>query len=75
VSLNSLRQDFRGANTLTRISAKIIPSEQELFHGRPNISQIPPTRIEELLGRDRIQVSEFDAEVRQGYSGKRNGSW
>lgn len=53
------------------VPAKIIPSVQELFQDRVNISQIRQARIEDLLGRDSVEVSEFDAEVRQAYAGKR----
>jgi FlaA1/EpsC-like NDP-sugar epimerase len=53
------------------VPAKIIPSVQELFQNRVNISQIRQVRIEDLLGRDSVEVSEFDEEVRQAYAGKR----
>jgi len=53
------------------VPAKIIPSVQELFQGRVSISQVRQIRIEDLLGRDSVEVSEFDEEVRQAYAGKR----
>jgi len=53
------------------VPAKIIPSVQELFQERVNISQIRQVRIEDLLGRDSVEVAEFDEEVRQAYAGKR----
>jgi len=53
------------------VPAKIIPSVQELFQGRVSISQVRQVRIEDLLGRDSVEVSEFDEEVRQAYAGKR----
>lgn len=53
------------------VPAKIIPSVQELFQDRVNISQVRQVRIEDLLGRDSVEVTEFDVEVRQAYAGKR----
>jgi FlaA1/EpsC-like NDP-sugar epimerase len=53
------------------VPAKIIPSVQELFQDRVNISQLRQVRIEDLLGRDSVEVSEFDEEVRQTYATKR----
>jgi FlaA1/EpsC-like NDP-sugar epimerase len=53
------------------IAAEIIPSLQEIVEGRVSISQVREVRIEDLLGRDSIEVTEFDKEVRQAYTGKR----
>jgi FlaA1/EpsC-like NDP-sugar epimerase len=53
------------------VPVKIIPSVQELFQNRVNISQVRQVRIEDLLGRDSVEVSEFDVEVRQAYAGRR----
>jgi FlaA1/EpsC-like NDP-sugar epimerase len=53
------------------VTAKIIPSVQELFQDRVNISQLRQVRIEDLLGRDSVEVSEFDEDVRRAYAGKR----
>jgi FlaA1/EpsC-like NDP-sugar epimerase len=53
------------------VPAKIIPSVQELFQERVNISQVRQVRIENLLGRDSDEVSEFDEDVRRAYAGKR----
>ncbi len=53
------------------VPAKIIPSVQELFRDRVNISQLRQVRIEDLLGRDSVEVAEFDEDVRRVYTGKR----
>jgi len=53
------------------IAAKIIPSLHEIVEGRVSISQIREVRIEDLLGRDSVEVTEFDEQVRQVYTGKR----
>ncbi len=53
------------------VAAKIIPSLQEIVEGRVSISQIREVRIEDLLGRDSIEMAEFDQQVRQTYAGKR----
>ena len=53
------------------VPAKIIPSVQELFQNRVNISQIRQVRVEDLLGRDSVEVSEFGEDVRRAYAGKR----
>ncbi len=53
------------------VPAKIIPTLQELIQGRVNISQVRQVRIEDLLGRDSVKVTEFDEQVRQVYTGKR----
>ena len=53
------------------IAAKIIPSLHEIVEGRVSISQIREVRIEDLLGRDSVEVTEFDEQVRHLYTGKR----
>jgi len=53
------------------IAAKIIPSLHEIVEGRVSISQIREVRIEDLLGRDSVEVTEFDEQVRHVYTGKR----
>ena len=53
------------------IVAKIIPSLHEIVEGRVSISQIREVRIEDLLGRDSVEVTEFDEQVRHVYTGKR----
>jgi FlaA1/EpsC-like NDP-sugar epimerase len=53
------------------VPAKIIPSVQELFQGRVNISEVRQVRVEDLLGRNSVEVAEFDSEVRQAYAGRR----
>jgi len=53
------------------IPAKIVPSLQEIAEGRVSISQVREIHIEDLLGRDSIEMVEFDQGVRQAYAGKR----
>jgi FlaA1/EpsC-like NDP-sugar epimerase len=53
------------------VPAKIIPSLHEIVEGRVSISQIREVRIEDLLGRDSVEVTEFDEQVRHVYTGKR----
>jgi len=53
------------------VSAKVIPSLREIIAGRVSISQLREVRVEELLGRDSVEVTEFDDSVRQVYRGKR----
>jgi FlaA1/EpsC-like NDP-sugar epimerase len=53
------------------IAAKIIPSLHEIVEGHVSISQIREVRIEDLLGRDSVEVTEFDEQVRHVYTGKR----
>ncbi len=54
-----------------RVPTKIIPSLQEIVEGRVSISQVREVRIEELLGRDSVEVAEFNQAVREAYAGKR----
>lgn len=53
------------------VSAKIIPSVEELFKGGASISQVRELRMEDLLDRQPVEVSGFDEEVRKAYGGKR----
>jgi FlaA1/EpsC-like NDP-sugar epimerase len=53
------------------ISTKIIPSLHEIVEGRLKVSQLRDIRIEDLLGRGGIQMTEFDHEVQQAYARKR----
>ncbi len=53
------------------VPTKIIPTLQEIIEGRVNISQVREVRIEDLLGRESVEITEFDQEVRQAYAGKR----
>lgn len=53
------------------VPTKIIPSLQEIVEGRVSISQFREVRIEDLLGRKSVDVTEFGQEVQQAYTGKR----
>ena len=53
------------------VAVKIIPSLQEVFEQHASISQLHDVRVQDLLGRERVEVSEHDAMVREVYSGKR----
>jgi FlaA1/EpsC-like NDP-sugar epimerase len=53
------------------VSAKIIPSLQELLTGKVQISQLRDTPAEEVLGRDSVEVPEFEQVAGLTYSGKR----
>ena len=53
------------------IPAKIVPSLQEIVEGRVSISQVREIHMEDLLGRDSVEMVEFDQQVRQAYAGKR----
>jgi FlaA1/EpsC-like NDP-sugar epimerase len=53
------------------VSAKIIPSLQELISGRVQISQFRDTKVEEVLGRDSVEVPDFEQLAGGTYHGKR----
>ena len=53
------------------VPTKIIPTLQEIIEGRVNISQVREVRIEDLLGRNTVEMAEFDEDVRRAYAGKR----
>ena len=53
------------------VSAKIIPSLQELLSRKTRISDVRKVRIEDLLGRGNVEIGEFDSGVRQAYAGRR----
>lgn len=53
------------------VAVKIIPSLQDLFLRCTNISQFREVRIEDLLGRDGVDVTEHGAMIQQIYRRKR----
>ncbi|HME13021.1 MAG TPA: nucleoside-diphosphate sugar epimerase/dehydratase [Candidatus Acidoferrum sp.] len=53
------------------IPAKIIPSLQEILTGQMHISQLRETRMEEVLGRESVEVLEFEQIAGSTYRGKR----
>jgi FlaA1/EpsC-like NDP-sugar epimerase len=53
------------------VQTKIIPTLHEIIEGRVSISQVREVRIEDLLGRDCVEMVGLDEEVRQVYVGKR----
>ncbi len=53
------------------VPVKIVPSLEELVKERINISHVRKFRIIDLLGRDAVDIGQFDLGVRRAYSGKR----
>jgi len=53
------------------VSAKIIPSLQEIISGQVQISQFRDTKVEEVLGRESVEVSNFEQVAGPTYRGKR----
>lgn len=53
------------------VPAKIVPSLQEIVEGRVSISQVRAIRIEDLLGRHSVELTEIDPQVHAAYQGKR----
>lgn len=54
-----------------RVPAKIIPSLQEILSGQVQISQLRDTHVEEVLGRESIEVRDFESVAGSTYRGKR----
>lgn len=54
-----------------RIPAKIIPSLREILSGQVQISQLRDTQVEEVLGRESIEVSNFEQLAGPAYRGRR----
>lgn len=54
-----------------QIPAKIIPSLREILGGQVQISQFRDTQVEEVLGRESIEVRDFPAVAGPTYRGKR----
>jgi len=55
----------------TSVPAKIIPSLQEVLSGQVQISQLRDTRVEEMLGRASVEVSNFEFGTGSTYREKR----
>jgi FlaA1/EpsC-like NDP-sugar epimerase len=53
------------------VLAKIIPGLQELLTGHVQISQPREPRVEEVLGRERVEVADFELIAGGAYAGKR----
>jgi FlaA1/EpsC-like NDP-sugar epimerase len=53
------------------IPAKIIPSLKEILTGQVRISQLRETRIEEILGRESVEMPAFESVAGSAYAGKR----
>jgi len=53
------------------IPAKIIPSLHEVVSGRVSITQVRDVQVEDLLGRDTVEIQQPDEAVREAYMGKR----
>jgi FlaA1/EpsC-like NDP-sugar epimerase len=55
----------------TRVPAKIIPSLREVLSGSVQISDLRDTKVEEVLGRESIEVRDFEDLAAPTYRGKR----
>jgi FlaA1/EpsC-like NDP-sugar epimerase/lipopolysaccharide/colanic/teichoic acid biosynthesis glycosyltransferase len=53
------------------VSAKIIPSLREIISGQVHISQFRDTKVEEVLGRESVEVNDFEVLAGATYRGKR----
>ena len=53
------------------LSAKVIPSLREILDEKVPISRLRETQVEDVLGRDRVEVPSLDATVGSTYRGKR----
>jgi len=53
------------------VPAKIIPSLQEIISGQVHISQFRDTKVEEVLGRESVEVSNFEELAGTTYRTKR----
>ncbi len=53
------------------VPAKIIPSLPEILTSHVRISQLRDTRVEEMLGRDSVEVPGFEMVTGETYRGKR----
>lgn len=54
-----------------KIPAKIIPSLPEILTSSVRISQLRETRVEEMLGRESVEVPGFETVAGETYRGKR----
>jgi FlaA1/EpsC-like NDP-sugar epimerase len=53
------------------VPAKIIPNLQEILSGQVQISELRDTQVEEVLGRESIDVRDFEEIAAPSYRGKR----
>lgn len=53
------------------IQAKIIPGLTEIISKEANISNIREIRMQDLMGRESVELGDFDDEIRGAYQGKR----
>ena len=53
------------------VPAKIIPSLPEILTSHVRISQLRETRVEEMLGRESVEVPRFETVAGETYHGKR----
>lgn len=68
---NATRHDFRCILDLCEgipVKVRVIPSLNEILQGRLKLSRIRDVQVEDLLGRDTVQLD--DASMRRLYSGK-----
>lgn len=69
-SRETIRRTFTACKSLG-VAVKIIPSLQELYIRHASISQIHEVQVEDLLGRDGIEVTAHEQMIREMYSRKR----
>ena len=55
----------------SRVPAKLIPSLREILSGQVQISDLRETKVEEVLGRESVEVQDFEALAGPAYRGKR----
>jgi FlaA1/EpsC-like NDP-sugar epimerase len=55
---------------LLSVSVKIVPTLQEILHGKVTIANFRDVEMKDLLGRDSIEGTASEAELREAYCGK-----
>src|SRR5262249_2055455 len=53
------------------VSAKIIPSLPEILTGQASIAQVRETHVDDVLGRESVEVLQFEDLAGSSYRGKR----
>jgi FlaA1/EpsC-like NDP-sugar epimerase len=75
ISIASPGKEFLGrVLTLCKeitLPVKIIPGLREIFEQHANIGQLHDVQVEDLLGRERVEVAEHDSMMREMYRGRR----
>jgi FlaA1/EpsC-like NDP-sugar epimerase len=55
---------------LLGVPVKIVPTLQEILHGKLNIANFRDVEMKDLLGRDSVEGTASEAELREAYRGK-----